>query len=308
MTSTNRTATSTDRAPALLHRRRCPRTPPPSSRARATSPSPWAAADQPGTVNNFVTLARYGCSTTTPRSSGPSPESGLFQGGGQDNMQLARLHDPRRGHRLHLPAGGPWPWPARTPPTRRGRSGSSPPTRRPSTSGPVRHVRRVRPRGRGLDVAERGDHHARRRQRRADPGPSCWKRSPSPRAPRKPEPQGRSPWCDGVPVATPTDRRGGWGRRARPGSSTIGVVGQRAGPVQPVLAPACRCRDHRHPAHQAEPEGERAATRVGHRVAERRSAGTAAARSPPASSTRDRSHTGVPFSIVRRCNDESPTR
>jgi len=43
------------------------------------------AAARPGTVNNFVTLARYGYYDDTPIFRA-EPTSGLFQGGGQDNL------------------------------------------------------------------------------------------------------------------------------------------------------------------------------------------------------------------------------
>ena len=64
-----------------------------------------------------------------PGRAGIGPVPGRRPG----QQQLARLHDPRRGHRLHLRAGD-LAMAHRTRPTRRGRSGSSPPTRRPSTS------------------------------------------------------------------------------------------------------------------------------------------------------------------------------
>ena len=75
------------------------------------------AADVPGTVNNFVTLARYGYYDDTPIFR-TDPSIGILQGGGQHNTAVARLRDPRRGHRVHVPARASSRWPARRSRTR----------------------------------------------------------------------------------------------------------------------------------------------------------------------------------------------
>lgn len=54
------------------------------------------AATTPGTVNNFVVLARYGYYDDTPIFRA-EPGSGLFQGGGQDNMSSPGYTIPDEG-------------------------------------------------------------------------------------------------------------------------------------------------------------------------------------------------------------------
>ena len=81
----------------------------------------------PGTVNNFVTLARYGYydDTLIFRT---DPSIGILQGGGQNNTQSPGYDDPRRGHRVHVPPGPAGDGPHRRSRTRPAGSGSSPST------------------------------------------------------------------------------------------------------------------------------------------------------------------------------------
>lgn len=62
------------------------------------------AADQPGTVNNFVVLARYGYYDDTPIFRA-EPGAGLFQGGGEDNTSSPGYSIPDEGDGFTYPPG-----------------------------------------------------------------------------------------------------------------------------------------------------------------------------------------------------------